>query len=238
VPKMRVDQLGLGVRPSTIAGTRIRGANGYAGSEPPMNDKPIKVCVLLGCLGSIYHNSHPTHHSLLHTIKYIPGRKVLTGTVNVYTVFYGNWTKTDRNITNEFVSELGKTSWWNINRKYYYQASKSATKTYVSSSLKWAKEARNANYTLGKSLTGNDIPMIIQEQIDVGVLPVDTKGMYMVLLAKDVAESIRPEFGTASICTNYCGYHVSWLLPEKYGVPRKRIFYGVQGDTERCLGSW
>jgi hypothetical protein len=76
--------------------------------------------------------------------------------------------------------------------KYYYQASSTASNVYVGDNIVMAGSADDS-YSLGKSLSGNDLPHIIQAKIDAKELPEDTNALYFVLTAGDVKETIRED---------------------------------------------
>lgn len=162
-------------------------------------------------------------------IIYTMGNPVLTDDVNVYYLYYGNWTGSQKETLEHFMNNIGESGWYGVNRKYYYQADLTSPKVPVSGSVTLKKTAVDL-YSRGKKLTGNDLPELIQEKIDSGELPEDTSAVYFVLTAGDVYESIRPELGRASFCSSYCGYHVSWVLNSG-----KRIFYSQVGYPSRCL---
>ena len=64
-------------------------------------------------------------------IKYRQGGKVLTEPVNMYLIYYGNWTLTDTAIVDNFVENLGASEWYVTNTKYYEQSSRNSEKVYV-----------------------------------------------------------------------------------------------------------
>ena len=67
------------------------------------------------------------------------------------------------------------------------------------------KQSVDDEYSKGKVLTGNAIPEIIESHIDAGHLPEDTSAVYFLFSSGDVKESIRPDLGRASFCSQYCG---------------------------------
>lgn len=162
-------------------------------------------------------------------IKYTVGNPVLTGDVNVYYIYYGNWTDSQKDILENFMNNIGESDWYGINRKYYYQQDNFSEKVPVSGAV-ILKKTVDDFYSRGHHLSGNDIPEIIEEKIDSKELPEDTSAVYFVLTSGDVYESIRSDLGKASFCTSYCGYHVSWELKSS-----KRIFYAQVGNPTRCL---
>lgn len=162
-------------------------------------------------------------------IQYTMGNPVLTGDVNVYYLYYGNWTTSQKATIEHFMNNIGESGWYGVNRKYYYQADESSPRVPVSGAVTLKKTVVDL-YSRGKKLSGNDLPELIQENIDSGEFPEDTSAVYFVLTAGDVYESIRPEFGKASFCSDYCGYHVSWVLNSG-----NRIFYSQVGNPTRCL---
>jgi hypothetical protein len=106
-----------------------------------------------------------------------------------------------------FGNNIGNSTWYNINRKYYYADSVSSPKTFVNGQIKVAKTV-HVDYSHGKAISGihynlikkgNMIPEIIQKNIDSGSLPEDTSAVYFFLTAGDVTESIRPDLGIHAI---------------------------------------
>nr|KAJ3400610.1 hypothetical protein HK105_004671 [Polyrhizophydium stewartii] len=165
--------------------------------------------------------SNPIHYNI--------GAPVITGPVKVYLIYYGSWSSTQKAIVEDFVKGIGASKWWNVERKYYFQASSSSAKTYISSSVSLAGTVSD-NYSLGRSLSGNALPNLVQSKISAGSLPEDTNGVYFILTAGDVSESIRPDLGSASFCSDYCGYHVSTQLRSG-----KRVYYAFAGVPTACL---
>ncbi|KAL2912072.1 hypothetical protein HK105_208424 [Polyrhizophydium stewartii] len=157
-------------------------------------------------------------------INYHLGAPVLTRYLTVYLIYYGKWTTQQRAIVEDFVKGLGASSWYAINKKYYYQARATSGKVFVQTPVVLAGTASD-NYSLGKALSGNALPNIIQAQINARTLPEDTDGVYFVMVSDDVTESIRNDFDPGTFGVDYCGYHLSW--PLKSG---KRIFYAMVGN--------
>ena len=83
-------------------------------------------------------------------IRYRGGR-VITGSneppaVQVYLLYYGNWTAEQRSILESFVNSLSASegtlaSWWNISAPYY-QLSGDGTASFVPSQVSWGEEAQ------------------------------------------------------------------------------------------------
>ena len=55
----------------------------------------------------------------------------MTDQVNIYLIYYGNWTSTDEAIVNNFVENLGASDWYITNTKYYEQDQRGGEKIYV-----------------------------------------------------------------------------------------------------------
>jgi Phosphate-induced protein 1 conserved region len=77
---------------------------------------------------------------------------------------------------------MGLSAWWGISKKYYFQASADSPKVYVSDQVAVKKTVQD-NYSLGKSLSGNNLPAIIQQKITDNELPEDTNAIYFVLVS-------------------------------------------------------
>ncbi|KAI8904664.1 phosphate-induced protein 1 [Gorgonomyces haynaldii] len=162
-------------------------------------------------------------------ISYTIGNPVLTGPVRIYNIYYGSVSAAQKSIIEDFGKGVGESAWWNIEEKYYYQASSGSPKEYISGNVTLGGTV-SLGYTKGKSLSGNALPDLVQESIDSGALPEDPNAVYFIVTAGDVKESIRPDLGTASFCSDYCGYHVSTVL--KSGT---RVFYSQVGIPTACL---
>ena len=141
-------------------------------------------------------------------ITYSLGKKVLTGDVNLYFIYYGvSWTASQKQLVEEFANGLGASSWYK--------------KVYVDGALRVAKTIS----TSGPDLSGTAIGDLIQKYVDNKTLPEDENGIYFVLSTPDVKETIRSDLGEASFCSDYCGYHISSLLESG-----KRVQYGFVGN--------
>lgn len=162
-------------------------------------------------------------------MKYTMGAPLLTGHVSVFLIYYGDFSASQTSLVETFTSNIAASSWWNIENKYYSQATNASAKVYVGDDVKFTKSVTD-HYSLGKNLSGNDLPTIIQAQIKNGQLPEDLNAVYFVLTAGDVSESMPPKLGTASFCTDYCGYHVSTTLASG-----AKIFYAQAGVPTACM---
>ncbi|CAF1048656.1 unnamed protein product [Rotaria sordida] len=108
-------------------------------------------------------------------ISYTIGSRVLTGDTKVYVVFYGNWSTIQKNIVNTFISQMSNTSWFNIEKTYYYQATPTSPKIYTTGSVILGNTVTD-NYTYGNELTDTSVPNIFYDRILSGELPSDPNG--------------------------------------------------------------
>ncbi|KAJ1330140.1 hypothetical protein BSLG_009670 [Batrachochytrium salamandrivorans] len=154
------------------------------------------------------------------------GAPLLTGPLNVYFIYYGNWTTTQKSIVTDFTSGLGASDWWTTSRKYYYQANSTSPKVYIDGQVNIAGSVSD-NYSIGKSQSGSDLPNLVQKYISDGTFPEDKNAVYYVLNSEDVSEAA---LGSA-FCTGYCGYHSSTTL--KSG---SEVYYALSGRfPESCI---
>jgi hypothetical protein len=156
------------------------------------------------------------------TISYHTNGKVITGTTNIYIVWYGTWSAGDQGIITNYISNIGGSPHYNINTTYYQSIG--GVKTYVSNSLALAGQTTN-NYVQGKTLSDASIQTIVSSAISGGSLPKDTNGIYLVLTAPDVKES-------SGFCTQYCGWHTNGTIS---GSDIKYAFIG--NPATQCIGS-
>ncbi|KAJ1328547.1 hypothetical protein BSLG_010279 [Batrachochytrium salamandrivorans] len=130
-------------------------------------------------------------------IGYTLGAPVITNPVTVYYIYYGSWSASQKAIVEDFSRGVGASNWWNIEKNYYYQASASSPKVYVDGKVMLGATVTD-NYTLGKALSGNDLPSLVQKHISSGALPENADAVYFVLTAKDVTEDIRTDIDQAA----------------------------------------
>ncbi|KAH6567728.1 hypothetical protein BASA62_005943 [Batrachochytrium salamandrivorans] len=194
--------------------------------SPPKNSTLTKERI-----GSIHSDSLFNSNASPNNISYTLGAQVITNPVTVYYIYYGAWATSQKAIVEDFTKGVGGSDWWNIEKNYYYQASAASPKIYVDGTVKLGATVTD-NYSLGRSLSGNDVPNLIQRYISSGALPESSDAVYFVLISSDVSERIRPDVGPASFCLDYCGYHLSTTLSSG-----TRVFYGVTGNPPAsCIG--
>jgi phosphate-induced protein 1 len=141
---------------------------------------------------------------------------VMLGTVNVYYIWYGDWSgNSATTILTDFASNIGGSKYFNINTTYY-----NASNTHVSNSVAYSGAAYD-NYSRGAALTDADIPAIVSSAINSGTLPANPNGVYFVLTSKDVSEN-------SGFCTQYCGWHTYGTLTGT------NIKYAFVGNADRC----
>ncbi len=152
------------------------------------------------------------------------GGPILSGSTNVYVVFYGNWPAKSMNIINTYLEHLGGTHFYKVNTTY-----SDTTGAHIQNVVNYnpTTNSFHDNYSLGKNLTDAQVQTVVSNAISGGHLPNDqTNGVYFVLTAKDVAESAS--FG--SFCVVYCGYH----SPSTSIVTGETIKYSFVGNPARC----
>jgi len=179
------------------------------------------------------------------TLSYHGGR-ILPDAVHVYLIWYGDWTgNTAKQIIGEFVSTLGESAWFDINRAYYQLGnppvsadaglvldgtadgdSDAATldRTYVTGKVELSGSI-DAPFTHGSTLRDEDIRAIVTEALASSSLSEDEDAVYFVLTSADIQESS----GYATFCGGFCGYH------DHFQGPNKDIKYAFVGNPENCL---
>lgn len=147
---------------------------------------------------------------------YYHGGPVILGTVNVYYIWYGNWSgNSAQSILPTLANGLSGSPYFNINTTYY-----NASSTHVTNSV-LLKGQTNDSYSQGKNLSDAAVQAVVSHAISTGALPKDTNGVYFVLTSSDVNE-------TSGFCTQYCGWHT-------YGtINGSNIKYSFVGNPDRC----
>jgi phosphate-induced protein 1 len=144
------------------------------------------------------------------------GGPVMLGTVNVYYIWYGNWSgNTATTILPDLASSIGGSPYYNINTTYTSSAG-----THLTNSVSLAG-ASNDSYSHGTSLSDTAIHDVVSGAITSGALPADANGVYFVLTSADVT-------ATSGFCTQYCGWHTH------ASIAGKDIKYAFIGNPDRC----
>ena len=145
------------------------------------------------------------------------GGPIITGTTNVYYIWYGNWSADTigQNILTVLAKSIGGSPYFNINTTYYNGSS-----VHVSNSVAYGTSAVD-NYSQGKNLSDTGVQNVVTNAINSGALPKDTNGVYFVLTSADVNE-------TSGFCSQYCGWH--WF----FTLSGSNIKYAFVGNPARC----
>ncbi|CAF3926990.1 unnamed protein product, partial [Rotaria sp. Silwood1] len=154
-------------------------------------------------------------------IIYNPGNPVLTGTIKVYTFFYGTWTEEQKNIVLTFIVNIANTPWFNILRTYYQEID--GVQTYVTGPLE-ATTTYNLGTSYGTTLSKNSIPNTLTTLIQAGSIPNDPNGIYLWLNSAEIDET---NVFDQSLIKDYCGYHYY------FSIEGTNYIYAVTGDLAR-----
>jgi hypothetical protein len=147
------------------------------------------------------------------------GGPVMTNGVNVYYIWYGNWSgNSATTILTDFAQNIGGSPYFNINTTYYNGANQ-----HVINSVAYKGSTTDA-YSQGNSLSDAQIQTVVSSAISSGRLPKDTNGVYFVLTSSDVNAS-------SGFCTQYCGWHTHGTIAGS------DIKYSFVGNPERCPSS-
>ena len=122
------------------------------------------------------------------------GGAVMTGHVDVFLIWYGNWPATSkrRAIITDFATHV-PSPYWNINKTFPNASGK--TVGDITMALQ-----TDDHYSVGKSnLSDDQIQTIVGNAISSGHLPKSANAIYLVLTSPDVTK--------AGFLTEYCGWH-------------------------------
>ncbi len=159
------------------------------------------------------------------TLIYYGGGPVMSGSTNVYVIYYGKWTTKSKGIVNGYLSSLGGSHPYKVNTTYW-----DTTGAHVQNVVNYnaATNSITDNYSLGKSLTDANVQTLISNAIAGGKLPNDqTNGVYFVLTSADVTETAP---GLGQFCVQYCGYH----SPSTSIATGETIKYSFVGSPAQC----
>ena len=162
-------------------------------------------------------------------ITYHPQKSILTGTINLYNIFYGSFASatgaSTRALVDYFSSHVGNSSWLRSVAKYY-QVNADNSLTYASGNATLYHKSVNPN----SGLTATKNPVIIDHELEFiqliinafnnAVFPIDTNGIYAIIFRGDFLATF-----SGGWLTNWCGYHNSFYLSDG-----RIIKYMVMGD--------
>jgi len=144
------------------------------------------------------------------------GGPVMTSDVNVYYVWYGDWSgNSATTILTDLADSIGNTPYFDINTTYY-----DGNNVHVNGNV-WYQGATTDPYTYGTSLSDTQIRNVVSDAITSNRLPKDANGVYFVLTSADVTAS-------SGFCTNYCGWHTHGTIGGT------DIKYSFVGNPDRC----
>ena len=122
------------------------------------------------------------------------GGPIMTGTTNVYYIWYGNWSSGSQSILLNLASYIGGSPYYNINTTYT-----NGSGAHIANSVNYVTSSAD-NYSQGTSFGDSGVQAIVSSAISSGKLPADSRGVYFVLTSPDVKE-------TSGFCSSYCGWH-------------------------------
>ena len=149
------------------------------------------------------------------------GGQLMDGTPNVYIIWYGCWTgcspgsnRETQSILVEFVTNLGGSPYGMINTTYPNADGATPSGAYI-----YGGSVEDL-YTRGPSLIESDIETIVTEQFQIGGLPLDPNGIFIVIASSDVT--------VTGFCTDRCQYHRSLVYNGT------TVRYAFIGNPVRC----
>jgi hypothetical protein len=181
-----------------VQGELAPNGKGYVTRNENANKKPGGG----GSNGILYHNG-----------------PVMLGTVNIYYIWYGNWSgNSATTILTTFGQNIGGSGYEHINSTYYDGAN-----NHVTGAVNYAGSTTD-NYSQGTSLSDAQVQSVVAAAVTSGRLPTDKNAVYFVLTSSDVTAS-------SGFCTQYCGWHTHGTIS---GLDIK---YAFVGNPDRCPSS-
>jgi hypothetical protein len=147
------------------------------------------------------------------------GGPVMLGTVNVYYIWYGDWSgNTATTILTDFAHSIGGSPYYNINTTY-----SNGSGANVANSVSYVGAVYDSYSQGSTALSDGAIQAIVSHAIINLGLPADANGVYFVLTSADVTKS--------GFCTSYCGWHTHGTIAGK------DIKYSFIGNPAQCLSA-
>jgi len=150
-----------------------------------------KALIILALLGLVTLSTAPQKQQLTSKMLYHNG-PILTGTQNIYALYYGCWTDTcgsagdlkTRMVLTDFFTSIGNSRYAQINSTYTDASGQQAASAFI-----FGGEVIDASYSHGTELTRADIVDLISYQVNNFQLPQDSNGIYVIIASADVASS-------------------------------------------------
>lgn len=151
---------------------------------------------------------------------------VLTGTRNIYTIFYGCWTENcgtlgdlaTMNILTDFMISIGNSPYIQINSTYPNASGEAPTGFLI-----FGGSVIDSAYTHGVELTRDDVVAIISDQVNNFRLPQDRDGIYVIFTSADVSAN------SIGFCSSYGPpLHDVGIVNGDY------VVFGFIGNANRC----
>lgn len=124
--------------------------------------------------------------------------QVEPGAPNVYFIWYGTWGgwagSPAQSLLSELVATLGNSAYWRIGRLY-----PDGNGTIPSGGIVYGGATYDEAYSHGAELAPTDLDALVTEKVLSGALPLDLKGIYLVLASADVS--------TPGYATKFCALH-------------------------------
>lgn len=179
---------------------------------------PVRDALAAGAAGAATTNGIINH-----------GGSVMSNGINVYYIWYGNWTgNSATTILTDLARNIGGSPYYNINTSY----GAPNTVTYKGSVT---DNYSNGTTTAKKKLSDAAIFTIVKKAITgggFGTTAADPDGLYFVLTSKDVTAS-------SGFCTQYCGWHSSSVMDPSTAqtVGGVNVKFSFIGNPEKCPSS-
>jgi hypothetical protein len=159
-------------------------------------------------------------------IAFHTGGAIVTGVFRIYSIYYGPWVASDRQILVDLIGNLGGTGYWNINTTYT-QAGGAHVTNAVSGG---AKTIYDPAESVGSQMDGATMRAYLTNLFNTKQLPVDTNGLYTFFLTPDVGDD---NDGFCSGGSNdFCAYHTY------YTYNGKAIKYAIVPSPLHCSSTY
>jgi hypothetical protein len=123
------------------------------------------------------------------------GGSVMTGNVNIYVIWYGDWSPRSRRraIVTHFLQHLAS-PYWNINRTFPSASGKVVTATPV-----LAGQTTDTGSVGKVQVTDAQIQIVVEHAVAAKALPHDSHGIYLVITSTSVSK--------VGFLSEFCGWH-------------------------------
>ena len=148
---------------------------------------------------------------------------VMLGPVNLYYIWYGQFSDLQKQIIVDYGNNIDSTPWFNVLKNFYFQATADSPRVHVSGPVRVIAQINDTKYSYGQVLNKTSIEGMVLDSVTSGRFPADPYGFY----------SIFHDNATSQIMDSpddkSCGWHSAFPFNSTLN-----LIYQISGNPKGC----